>query len=276
MSDHEEIRALLASLPVGISGAAIVEKLDGGLNNRVFRIQDGADEFVMRVGAKLSGLPDIACEIAILKHAAKAGLGPEVVFSDADKHVLLLRYLEGRTWSSEDLSDPGNLEKLADLLRGVHTLPPSGHELDVAGIAECHYRRAHEREDLREFGSICLDITNQEAPCEVLTCCHNDVVAENVIAGDALWLIDWEWAADNEPAFDLASIVGYHDLTTAQTDTLLGAYSGGADTSFNERFREQLRLFDALQWLWLAARQVKYPDDRQVARLRTLQSRINP
>ena len=40
--------------------------------------------------------------------------------------------------------------------------------------------------------------------------CHNDVHHLNVVGGDELRLIDWEYAGAGEPLFDLASVCVYH------------------------------------------------------------------
>ena len=274
MSKAQAVRELLAGLPIRLGAQATVRKLNGGLNNDVFRISGEDGDFVLRLGHKQAGLPDISCELSILRDAAKAGLGPDVEYADPSRGILLLRFVQGRTWEREDLLLPGNIGALAGLLRDVHALPSCGTEFDIAGIAEKNLRTLYRRDELRHFGSDCLRIVREEIATDSRVCCHNDVVAGNLVAGDRLKLIDWEWAADNEPMFDLASIVAYHDLGTDLADTLLGTYAGGADALLRERYWAQARLFDALQWLWLAARETRHPDVAQVARLGTLQSRI--
>ena len=44
------------------------------------------------------------------------------------------------------------------------------------------------------------------APC----CCHNDLVVGNIIAAPEIRFLDWEYACDNDPFFDLGgnSLVG--------------------------------------------------------------------
>jgi hypothetical protein len=55
---------------------------------------------------------------------------------------------------------------------------------------------------------------------------------------------------------------------------LLNAYAGGAASELQERLAEQVRAFDALQWLWLATRQLAAPHRDQARRLEELQHRI--
>ena len=103
---------------------------------------------------------------------------------------------------------------------------------------------------------------------------HNDIIAENIVVQDRLMLLDWEYACDNHPLFDLASVIGFHDLGAKQTDTLLSAYAGGADAILREHLDDQIRLYDSVQWLWLAARNSVTPNSRLTKRMEQLQQRI--
>ena len=87
-------------------------------------------------------------------------------------------------------------------------------------------------------------------------------------------LLDWEYACDNDPMFDLASVIGFHDLGAKRTEILFHAYSGGADSTLRERLDMQIRLFDAVQWLWFAARHSVSPNRRLAGRMKKLQQRI--
>ena len=42
--------------------------------------------------------------------------------------------------------------------------------------------------------------------------CHNDLVHSNIIDGDPVRLIDWEYSAVGDPYFDLAIVVRHHQL----------------------------------------------------------------
>jgi thiamine kinase-like enzyme len=110
--------------------------------------------------------------------------------------------------------------------------------------------------------------------CAEFRCCHNDVVASNVIAEPDLKLLDWEYACDNDPMFDLASLIGFHNLGIDRQSVLLNAYAGGMDSGLAERLEIQVRLYDAIQWLWLANRQMITQNTAQAARLEELQQRI--
>lgn len=76
--------------------------------------------FVLRIdlpGAAVPGLSRPA-ELAVLRWAAAAGFGPTVAASAPG--VLLLHYLEGRSWTADDLRDPRRLARVGQLLRQLH------------------------------------------------------------------------------------------------------------------------------------------------------------
>ncbi|MGY8794559.1 MAG: hypothetical protein ACKVJN_05430 [Woeseiales bacterium] len=59
-----------------------------------------------------------------------------------------------------------------------------------------------------------------------------------------------------------------------QSNVLLSAYLGGDSAEWRERLTDQIRVYDAIQWLWLAARHLVMPNLIQTRRLEALQQRI--
>lgn len=253
-----------------------VEELSGGLTNRVYRLRSNAQEGVLRLDAEAQDAvgPDRRFELEIMDAAAKAGIAPAILFADVDAGILVTEYLHGTVWQASDLESERNIEALALLLRRVHELPKCGSAMDVARIAGKYAAFLDAHLELRAFAETCVQIVTESPVPHQVTCCHNDVVATNVVDCGGLKLLDWEYACDNEPLFDLASLIGFHDFDKSRRDALLGAYTGGIDTELQERLGEQLRVYDALQWLWLATRQVRLPQKEQTRRLGVLQQRI--
>ncbi len=274
MTDPLSAAAAIARIP-GIEPAkARYRALGGGLGNRSWLVETDDRRLVLRLDGPLSralGL-DRHVELAVLERAAEQGIAPDVVYADTGAGILVYEYLPGRCWTREDLEDEANLEALAAVFRRVHALPLCSVPFDAAGAAARYLALIRGDAALSAIGERCRTVIESiPAPAEV-TCCHNDVVAANVVAIPALRLLDWEYACDNEPLFDLASVIGYHDLDARQQGMLLRAYAG--DLALRERLEQQLRLFDALQWLWLAVRQVLLPCAAQRVRLEALARRI--
>jgi thiamine kinase-like enzyme len=253
-----------------------IEDLKGGLTNRSFKLLTRDGSFVLRLDAEHTRMfnLDRIGEIAIVRAAAEAGLAPVVEYADAGHGILLYRFVPGETWSRADLDDAAKLDAVGELLRRVHALPPSGVRFDPRAVAQRYAAGLATRQGLHAFATHCEEIIDRASPMESAVCCHNDVVAQNIIATPALMLLDWEYACDNDALFDLASLIGFHDLDARHADALLGAYSGSSDAALRERLEEQVRIYDAVQWLWLANRHRLSPNSRQAARLEALQQRI--
>ena len=66
--------------------------------------------------------------------------------------------------------------------------------------------------------------------------------------------LDWEYACDNDPFFDLATIVEHHELSDAHTAELLNAYFDGDGQRWRHHLERQRKLYLALLCLWMASR----------------------
>jgi thiamine kinase-like enzyme len=101
----------------------------------------------------------------------------------------------------------------------------------------------------------CADKTAMQLRKGSTAClCHNDVHHLNIVDGDSLRLIDWEYAGVGEPLFDLASVCVYHRYRRAQRERLLSAYAAPSETVSWQRLELACWLFDYIRDLWLAVR----------------------
>jgi thiamine kinase len=265
----------LSRIP-GWTGGCPFEQIDGGFTNRSFLVRSAVGKYILRLDAEHTATfgIDRMTELKVLREAAKAGLAPEVRFADPDAGILLYEYLAGPVWERASLEDADNLERLAGLLQKVHALPPSGIPLDAAAAAERYAETASRNPELRSVAAHCVGIVKAIGEPASLVCCHNDVVAANIVGEAELKLLDWEYACDNDPYYDLASIIAYHDLGARHASILMDAYAGAGNPAARERLEPQLRRFDAIQWLWIAARYAIGPNPGHRARLDCLRRRI--
>jgi len=144
----------------------------------------------------------------------------------------------------------------------------------MAWVGQTYETNLERRQGLHAFATRCMEVIRSVPASDIAACCHNDIVAANIVGDSAPKLIDWEFSCDNDPLFDLASVIGYHNLDSERAAMLLDAYAGGADPALKERLEEQVRVFDAIQWLWLATRHLHFPKRWQARRLEELQQRI--
>ena len=232
-------------------GATSTE-LAGGLTNRTWLLEKNGRKAVLKIDDQPRRAPfnDRLEEAKVQTAAAQAGLASAVLL--VDRQVYLTDYVEGSAWDPTQLDQQGRIEQLAAVLRRLHSLPQSGRSFDARGAAKL-YVQAIENPD-KKLIATCLDVVKKVRLPNYLCCCHNDLVAENIIASPDLKLLDWEYACDNNPLFDLATIVEHHELSEAQARALLDAYFDGSGESWYSQLVEQQQLYLALLWLWLASR----------------------
>lgn len=243
-----------AAVLAGIPGweRATWQPLSGGLTNEAWLVEADGRRGVLKIDTAERGTPfgDRLAEARIQTRAAAEGLASRVLF--ASERVYLSEYAEGTVWNPGTLARNDELRRLARALRRVHRLPRCGRAFDALAAAR-HYHAAIGGKDARVAAQHLDTIASTPAP-EPACCCHNDVVAENIVDAGGLKLLDWEYAADNDPLFDLAIVVEHHDLSGTQARLLLDAYFDGDGAGRIDRLRELAAMYGSLCWLWEKSR----------------------
>ena len=170
-----------------LRGARILEKLAGGPASDSWLLMVGDDKFVARLDKPLAGLLglDRAAEPEVLQIVSAAGIGPQIIWANADKGVLVTSYIPGNAWSREDIHDPTRLVALATCLRQLHALPPGGPVFAPGKVAMGYARQAatHKATRIAQQTSKLADklLSGTRRPA----LCHNDLVHSNIIGGDS-------------------------------------------------------------------------------------------
>jgi thiamine kinase len=261
-SDEVPAQVTAVALDLGTGAIRDIEPIKHGLTNRSWLVTTDGDRFVVRISeASADELQiDRNSETVVLQRVARAGIGADVLRCDPQQGILVTRYL-GPTWTARDAHSTENIERLAGLLRQLHSLDvPSGvRTVDLAATVHGYLRTLAERgiqsgltlPSLRD----CADETAMQLRKGSTAClCHNDVHHLNIVDGDSLRLIDWEYAGVGEPLFDLASVCVYHRYRRSQRERLLAAYAAPSETVSWQRLELACWLFDYIRDLWLAVR----------------------
>jgi len=231
---------------------ASVAKLSGGLTNRNWLVEKAGRKAVLKIDEQPRDAPynSRPVEATIQSIAARQGLANAVLY--VGEQVLLTEYVEGVVWNPDCLERDDNIELVATTLRRLHALPLTGRSFDST-IAARRYVARIENPDSALVAHCTRVIETMRLPHN-LCCCHNDLVAENIITAPDMKFLDWEYACDNDPFFDLATIVEHHELGEDTACRLLDAYFDGNGKRWRPKLREQQDLYLALYWLWLASR----------------------
>ena len=242
--------AVLSGLPDWAD--ASFERLECGQTLNSWIIDAGDRKAVLKIDDAPRQAPfnTRQAEAQIQTTAAKRGLANRV-FHVTDT-VLITEYVDGVIWSLDCLEDSANVEQLAIALRRLHSLPLTGRTFDAAGAAREYARRIANRDE--EKVRDCLRKIEAGALPPNLCCCHNDLVVANILNTPETRFLDWEYACDNDPFFDLATIVAHHGLSEAQCTTLLDAYFDGNGARWHEQLARQSDVYAALLYLWEKSR----------------------
>ncbi len=234
MNTTADPKTRAASLPCW-SGKVEPEPLSGGITNVNFVVEDGGGRYFVRVGEDIPVHGILRSnELAAARAAEAAGVSPGLVY--AEPGVLVIRFVEGRTFEPADLRDSANLPRILGLIRRVHHDMPKHLRGPVLMFWVFHVIRDYAG-SLRDGGSRCVpllpDLLERAAaleaavgPIEVVFG-HNDLLAANFIDdGNRLWLVDWDYAGFNSPLFDLANVASNNEFSPDLVDTLLEGYFG--------------------------------------------------
>lgn len=230
--------------------------LKGGLTNSSWLIELDDRKAVLKIDdtPRIAPFSSRPLEAQVQTRAASQGLANEVIYvSDT---ILMTKYVDGAVWSAACLQADENLDELAAAMKTLHALPLTGRTFDAIGAGRDYAQRivaGGRVKDADKFRT-CLDKIEAMPLPHNLCCCHNDLVAANIVHTPEIRFLDWEYACDNDPLFDIATIIAHHKLPPDRAKYLLNAYFDGDGTGWSEQLARQAEFYDALHWLWEASR----------------------
>lgn len=210
-----------------------ITPLGGGITNINLLVRDGDRRFVVRLG---DDIPEHGVmrwnELALSQAAEMAGVSPAVFHQEPG--VLVLNFVEARTFQEADVRDPANLNKIIDLVARAHR-ELGGHlsgpiltfwpfQVNRTYVTRLKADGSAHSDLLPELMDTLSDLEKAVGPVDLVVG-HNDLLAANLLDdGERLWLIDWEYGGFNSPLFDLAGLASNNGLCEAQENTMLEQY----------------------------------------------------
>jgi thiamine kinase-like enzyme len=229
-----ELHKALDKVPA-LGGPREITELPGGLTNRNYKVTTASGSYVARVsapGAELLSI-DRSHEHQNTLRAARAGVGAPVVdYLPADR-VMVVGYIDGVTFTDESLKVPGNLERVAASCRRLHAGERFVSDFDMFDIQRGYLNLVLERgfrlppgyaDYLEPVAAIRSALAVRD---EGTVPCNNDLLAANFIDdGRQVWLIDYEYAGNNDACFELGNIWSECHLTLDELEELVTCYYG--------------------------------------------------
>lgn len=199
-------------LPLSVQ-PVVVGLVPGGRTNRNYHLRtprQGTD-LVLRLNTRYAPRLGIrrSHEKIILQAAAEQGLAIAPLYWDPEGRFTIFPYIEARTWSAADFSDPGRRAQVWSLVqsaREINLATPVRRysdylmhywqQLELADAVDSELRR-----NWQSFYPQVFAFDERGSWTPKLT--HHDLIPENVMeTEDRLYLIDWEYAALGHPEID--------------------------------------------------------------------------
>jgi thiamine kinase-like enzyme len=215
-----------------------VAVLPGGLTNVNLHVtsDDGRDpplDLVVRhsVGdASLLGI-DREAEHVDSVAAARAGVAAPVLEYRPDLRMMVIEFIPGQALVDQDFTDPDVMGRAAVAVRTLHSGPRFSGEFDMF-TRQAHYlatirdRGFRLPPDYDEYAEPWDDVRRALSASPPPTVpCNNDLLAANFIDdGAKVWLIDYEYAGNNDPAFELGNTATECSFTPEMTEAWTEAY----------------------------------------------------
>ena len=208
-----------------------------GLTNVNHLVVVGNERFVLRIpGEGTSEYINRADEEVAARSAADAGVNAEMVFFDPGDGLMVTRFIDGvETMSAERFTDLAAVGRAGQVIRRLHSsAEPFAAAFKLFPMIDDYKALlAAKGATLPDgYGEVQRQAEMVRAALEAtpvpLVPCHCDPLCENFLdTGTRMFLIDYEYAGNNDPMWDLGDFSVEGLFSAEQDDALLRAYFGG-------------------------------------------------
>ena len=251
----EAIENVVQGIPIWRPGQIQkIEEIQGGWTNRNYKVDLDRRSYVLRLNGASTDLLGIdrQQERQITKLAAASGLSPGIAYCGETDGIMVTEYVEGKILSPAEVAQPGNLDRLAQTLREIHSLKATCAHF-------CPFQRATQwLQTAAQFGVQVpakldwirerIQSLRDSAPAQTFPAClcHNDFVRPNILDSGRLNVVDWENAGTGNPLFDLAALSMNSQLPPESEDLLLRTYFEKGQAPHRSALVPWKRAFDFL------------------------------
>jgi thiamine kinase-like enzyme len=233
--DLARIAAVVRETPAFAATPYTATRLPGGLTNSNYQLSAANRQAVVRLSSPQSALLaiDRDAEHANARSAAAAGVGPAVLGYFPDVGALIIDWVEGRTFAAGDLDDSAALAQVAATCHQLHSGPRFLGDFDMFALQRRYldlvmtsgFRLPNGYLDYMPTVNAMRDAVATLA--EPTVPCHNDLLAANIMVSESqMWFIDFEYAGNGDPCFELGNIASESHLSVERLAELVAAYYG--------------------------------------------------
>ena len=231
--------------------------ISGGITNRNYKLESEYGAFMLRIAGERTELLGIdrANEFSSSQIAFRTGIGTEpIAFLEAHAAILSRYIPDALTLDPE--SATARLERIVPRLRAFHDAPAIATKFSPFETVRNYQTLALEHgvrfpNDLPRILEQMTRIETVLAPHARACPCHNDLLPANFLDdGKKIWIIDWEYAGNGNPFFDLGNLAVNLELSDRDCERLLELYFGRIDLKLVSQLNLMRLVSDLREAFW--------------------------
>jgi len=238
----------------------------GGLTNKNYKVIVDDESYMLRIAGEGTGeYIDRKAEAVNAKVAIAAGVNVEVLFFEAGNGLQLTRFIEGAaTLDAERFKNMDSVARAACAFRKIHSCGDLfANEFNIFTMVDEYLVL------LKMKGALIPDGYEEvQAEAEAvraalasrpagLVPCHCDPVAENFLdTGERMYIVDWEYAGNNDPMWDLGALSVEAEFDADQDAALMESYFEGQPPADQVGRMVMYKAMSDLLWILWAVIQV--------------------
>ena len=236
-ADERALEAAIAGVPQWRREAVRYGAVSGGITNSNWRVSvEGRDYFVKIPGRGTEMFIDRNVALDASQKAHRLGVGPAIYDWLAAEGVEIADFVvDRRPCGLGDFADPRLCRSVIDQYRRLHTAPLLALTKTVFDMFDEHVAQVDQLSGWRPPDEARLRAKVAEARGAItasgldLVVCFNDPMPANFLAGadGSVLLIDYEYASNNDRAYDLGAWFGETFFTPTQESDAITRYAGG-------------------------------------------------
>ena len=174
-------------------------------------------------------------EFYIQNLAHKKGVAAEALLLDEKNNIMICDYIEGEHLSKLDVK---NIRKLALCLKKLHAIKIQQYPIDFKRNFKYKNKKVYEA----------YKVLSQFKPDYVLG--HNDLHPKNILFGNKVQFIDWEYAGKSDKYFDLATTIIEFKFNKQEEKKFLRNYFNYRTSPNHKKLKAYKVIYKALWTEW--------------------------
>ena len=208
-----------------------IQQIKRGLTNTIFSFECKGKKYIYRhPGVGTNKIIDRKHEFKAQTIAKEVGLDPSLIACNPEKGWKICEYLDNIPFDYDSSDDEA---RGIALIREMHSGSKKKLGWDFNIIERAQEIQNRLSEDYYEAFDHFIELKTKIKQLYELVSkdgvefemCHNDACSNNILLGkNRAYLIDWEYAGDNDPAADIASFIINNDYSHQDVDRILEMY----------------------------------------------------